>query len=73
MYVKLLMASIILGFIVLLVLGVKLLFNPKAEPDRHTCAFKFQEGLDENNACSKCQLKDLGECKENKSEPDNSK
>ena len=66
MFIKVLIISVILVAIVMLALGVKLLFNPKAEFSGHTCAFDFQEGLDENNACSKCQLKDLADCPENK-------
>ena len=65
MFIKLLIISIILVAIIMLALGVKLLFNPKAEFSGHTCAFEFQEGLDKNNACSKCQLKDLADCPEN--------
>lgn len=65
MFIKLLIISIILVAIIMLALGVKLWFNPKAEFTGHTCAFEFQEGLDKNSACSKCQLKDLADCPEN--------
>lgn len=64
-YVKLLIVSIILVAIVILALGVKILFNPKAKFKGHTCAFEFQEGLDKNEACTKCQLKDMADCPEN--------
>ena len=66
MFIKLLIISIILVAIVMLTLGVKLLFDPKAEFSGHTCAFEFEEGLDKNNACSKCQLKELADCSEDK-------
>lgn len=64
MLFKVLILSIILVGIVMLALGIKLLTNPKAEFSGHTCAFDFQENLENQNACAKCKLKDLSDCPE---------
>ena len=49
----------------MLALGVKLLFNKDAEFTAHSCA--LDDGTsDKNEACSKCELKDLVDCTENK-------
>ncbi|GAO30393.1 hypothetical protein [Geofilum rubicundum] len=64
MFLKVLIISVILLAIVLLALGVKLFFKPKAEFGGYACAFDFQNGLDENSGCLKCQLKDLANCPE---------
>ncbi len=65
MIFKTLIISVILVGIVILALGVKLLFNKDAEFPAHSCA--FDDGIsDKNEACSKCELKDLVDCHENK-------
>ncbi|KOH43688.1 hypothetical protein [Sunxiuqinia dokdonensis] len=66
MFIKLLIASVILVAFVILALGVKLWFDPKAEFSAHSCALEDDDKLDEDQACSKCQLKDLANCPENK-------
>jgi hypothetical protein len=68
MFVKLIIISVILVAIILLILGIKLLFDPDAEFSVHSCALDDGE-LDENGACSKCQLKDLVDCPEKKENP----
>jgi hypothetical protein len=65
MFIKLLIISIILVAIIMLALGVKLIFNPNAEFEVHSCALDDGE-LDKDGACSKCQLKDLADCPEKK-------
>jgi hypothetical protein len=47
----------------MLALGVKLWFDPNAEFSSHSCALN-SGNIDENGACSKCQLKDLADCPE---------
>jgi hypothetical protein len=63
MYIKLLIISVILVAIIMLALGVKMLFNPKAEFSAHSCALEGGD-LDETGACAACQLKDLANCPE---------
>ncbi len=65
MYFKLVIISVILVAFVMLALGIKLWFNPKAEFSAHSCAFE-DGSLDKEGACSKCQLQDLANCQENK-------
>ena len=63
MIFKTLIISVILVGIVMLALGVKLLFNKDAEFTSHSCA--LDDGAsDKNEACSKCDLKDLVDCPE---------
>jgi len=65
MIIKTLIISVILVGIVMLALGVKLLFNKDAEFSAHSCA--LDDGTsDKNEAFSKCELKDLVDCTENK-------
>ncbi len=61
MFVKVLIITAILVGVVVLVLGIKLLIDPKAEFSSHSCALDSGE-LDENGACGKCQLRDLADC-----------
>lgn len=68
MSIKLLIASVILVAFVILALGVKLWFDPGAEFSAYSCALEDQDSLDKNEACSKCQLKDLVNCPENKND-----
>ena len=63
MFVKLLIVSLMLVAFVVLALGVKLWFDPDAEFSSHSCALDNGE-LDEDGACSKCQLKELANCPE---------
>lgn len=63
MFVKLLIVSLVLVGFVVLALGIKLWFDPNAEFTSHSCALDRGE-LDENEACSNCQLKDLANCPE---------
>ncbi len=60
-----LIITVILVGIVMLALGVKLLFNKDAEFTAHSCALD-DDTTDKNVACSKCDLKDLVDCPENK-------
>lgn len=65
MIFKTLIITVILVAIAILALGVKLLFNKDAVIKAHSCA--FEDGTaDKNEACSKCELKDLADCPENK-------
>lgn len=68
MFTKLLIASVILVAFVMLALGLKLWFDPGAEFSVHSCAFEDDDKLDKDQACSKCQLKDLADCPENKND-----
>jgi hypothetical protein len=72
MFIKILIVSIILVTIVMLAFGIKMWFDPDAEFTVHSCALE-DGSLDKDGACSKCQLKDLADCPENKSEPDKMK
>ena len=65
MFINTLIISVILIAIIMLLLGVKLLFNKDAEFTAHSCAFDDSTS-DKNEACSKCELKDLVNCPENK-------
>lgn len=69
MLIKLFVISIILVAIGMLALGIKMWFDPDTEFTAHSCALE-DGSLDKDGACSKCQLKDLVDCPENKSEPD---
>jgi len=65
MFINTLIITVILVAIVMLALGVKLLFNKDAEFPVHSCA--LDDGTsDKNETCSKCELKDLVDCPENK-------
>ena len=64
MIIKLLMFSVVLVALVMVVLGVKLIFDPKAEFTVHSCAIEDGK-LDKDGACFKCQVKDLADCPEN--------
>ncbi|MFY9154446.1 MAG: hypothetical protein WAO52_20675 [Prolixibacteraceae bacterium] len=65
MFINTLIITVILVALALLGLGVKLLFNKDAEFTAHSCA--LDDGTsDKNEACSKCELKDLVDCPENK-------
>ena len=63
MIIKLLIFSVVLVAFVMLILGIKLLFDPKAEFTVHSCALD-DGNLDEDGACFKCQVKDLANCPE---------
>ncbi len=65
MFINTLIITVILVAIALLGLGVKLLFNKDAEFTAHSCALE-DGNSDKNEACSKCELKDLVDCPENK-------
>ena len=65
MFIKVLIISVILVAFVVLALGVKLWFDPKAEFSSHSCALE-SENPDEVGVCSKCQLQDLANCPEKK-------
>lgn len=65
MFLKILIISIILVAIIMLALGVKLLFNPDAKFEAHSCALDGGE-LDSEGACSNCHIRDLADCPEKK-------
>jgi len=69
MFIKVLILSIILVAFVILALGIKLWFDPNAEFTLHSCAFDGDK-IDDDGACSKCQLKDLADCPEKKDNRD---
>ena len=58
MFVKLLIVTLVLVAFIVLALGVRLWFDPDAEFSSHSCALDSGD-LDENGACSKCQVKEL--------------
>jgi len=63
MFLKLFIISVILVAIIMLALGVKMLFDPKAEFLTHSCA--LEDGKrDDYGVCTKCQIKDLANCPE---------
>ena len=64
MFLKLLIISIILVAIVMLALGVKLIFDPNAVFEAHSCSLEEDQG-DHSIACTGCQLKNLAHCPEN--------
>jgi hypothetical protein len=66
MFLKLLLVSFILVAFVMLALGVKLLFDKKAEFEMHTCAFEDDQSIDEQVDCSSCQIKEIADCAEEK-------
>lgn len=65
MFFKVLISSIILVSIVMLALGIKLWFDPNAKFSSHSCALE-DGSLDKDGACSKCELKDMVDCPEEK-------
>ena len=58
MFIKILIITIVLVAFIMLALGVKLWFDPNAEFSSHSCALD-SGNIDEDGACSNCQLKDL--------------
>ena len=64
MIIKLLIFSVVLVAFVMLILGIKLLFDPKAEFTVHSCALEDGD-LDKDGACFKCQVTNLADCPEN--------
>jgi len=67
MLIKVFVITLILVAFVVLALGIKLWFDPKAEFSAHSCALDNGD-LDEDGACSICQLKDLADCPEKTNE-----
>nr|WP_321409121.1 hypothetical protein [uncultured Carboxylicivirga sp.] len=65
MFFKILIISVILVAFVMLALGVKLLFNSKADLTAHSCPLEDND-TNSDDACSKCQVKDLVDCPEKK-------
>ena len=65
MIVKTLIITIILVTIVMLALAVKLLFGKSTGLEAHSCALEEDKSLDKDEACTKCELKDLIDCPEN--------
>ena len=65
MFLKLIIISVILVAIIVLVLGIKLLIDPKAEFTANSCALTDGE-TDEYGTCVKCQIRDLANCPEKK-------
>ena len=70
MLLKVIIISIVLVAIILLSLGIKLLTDPNAEFTVHSCALE-DGNLNEDGACSKCQIKDLQFCPENRDQNTN--
>jgi len=64
MFFKIFLISIVMVAIVMLALGVKMLFDPKATFEAHSCSMdpnKSSEG------CAACQVKEITDCNENES------
>ena len=66
MFLATLIISIILVAIIMLALGLKMLFDKNAEFTVHSCALEDNDSLNKDLTCSKCQLRDLADCPENK-------
>ncbi len=64
MFINTLIITVILVAIVMLALGVKLLFDKNAEFTSHSCALDSDKGLDKEESCEKCDLKDIVDCPE---------
>ncbi len=58
MFFKTLIASLLLMAIVMLALGIKLLFDPKAEFTIHPCSMK-DDCLDSEDTCPSCGTKEI--------------
>ncbi len=65
MYFKLLIISAILVAFIMLALGIKLLFDKNARFEAHSCALE-DGSLNDDGACSRCQLKNIANCPEQK-------
>ena len=65
---KVIIISLILVAFIALALGIKMLFDPKAEFTVHSCALDNGD-LDKDGACMKCQIKDLADCPEKDKKP----
>lgn len=61
---KIVIISMILVAFVVLAMGIKIWFDPKAEFTVHSCSLENGD-LDQDGACMKCQVKDLADCPEN--------
>lgn len=65
MLLKVFILSIILVTLIMLVLSLKLFFDPEAEFSAHSCA--FEDGDPEKDlSCVGCKIKDLTDCAEDK-------
>lgn len=64
MFLKIFLISIILVAIVMLALGVKMLFDPKATFEAHSCSMDAEDGTE---GCAACQVKEITDCDKNKS------
>lgn len=65
MFIKLFLLSLALTALIMATLGIKLLFDKKAEFSVHSCS----SGTDEKNGtdgCHSCQLVELADCPEKK-------
>jgi len=58
MFFNLFILSIILVALFMLALGMKILFDPKAEITIHSC-HPDEPGKDNQQACSHCEIKDI--------------
>jgi hypothetical protein len=59
MFFKIFLISIVLVAFVMLALGVKMLFDPKAEFTAHSCS--MEDGNDAQG-CAACQVKEIADC-----------
>lgn len=66
MIIKTIIITVVLVAIIMLALGVKLLFDKNAEFTTHSCALDSDKTLEKGDACSKCDLKHIADCPENK-------
>ena len=65
MFIKVLIISIILITFVMVALGIKMLFNPKAQFPSHSCDLEKEEKSTEED-CSQCELKEIANCSESR-------
>ncbi|GET33713.1 hypothetical protein PbJCM13498_25760 [Prolixibacter bellariivorans] len=62
MFLKIFLISIVLVAIVMLALGVKMLFDPKATFEAHSCSM---DPNDSSEGCAACQVKEITDCENN--------
>jgi hypothetical protein len=62
MFFKIFLISIVLVAFVMLALGVKMLFDPKAEFTAHSCSMDTEDGTE---GCAACQVKEITDCENN--------
>lgn len=65
MFLKMFFLSLALTALIMITLGIKLLFDKKAEFTVHSCS-TGTDGTNGTGSCHSCQLTDLANCSEKK-------